>query len=188
MEFLTKADLDGSKQLPKTLYENEFIKVVDVDGISAVQEMDSVVCIPYLKESGKVLLRYEPVTSFQMINPTIEKYVTIMSETLKENESPEDALRRGLKEEFGIHLEANVKVEILTPIFTSKGSTKRYHICILPLMNYEYEQQEPITDGSVQEINSKNVALQLNEVNSIMIYDLITRYCLDLFKTHYSLF
>jgi len=188
MEFLTRADLEGNKQEPKTLYENEFMKVIEVDGWSVVEEKDSVVCIPYLKETGKILLRYEPIPPFQLINPNVEKYVTIMSETMEEGEEPMDTLRRGLKEEFGIELNANVQAEILTPIFCNKGNTRKYHICILPLMNYDYHQMEPTTDGSEQEKKAQNVALQLNEINAVVIYDLITRYCIDLFKTHYSLF
>lgn len=188
MEFLTKADLDGSKEQPKQLYSTQWLDVIEVNGWTVVDEKEAVVCIPYFKETGKVILRYEEIPTFKIKNPSIEKYVTVMSETMEQGEEPIDTLRRGLKEELGIVLNQTVKPEILTPIFCNKGTTKRYHICILPLMSYEFEQQEPTTDGSAQEKSAKNVALQLNEIDAVIIYDLITRYCIDLFKKHYSLF
>lgn len=188
MEFLTKADVDGTKEIPTTLYKSEWINVIDIHGWAAVEEAEAVVCIPYLKETGRILLRYEEIPPFKLKNPNIEKYVTIMSETMKDGEEPIDTLRRGLKEEFGIELNQSVQPEILTPIFCNKGTTKRYHICILPLMSYEFNQEEPTTDGSDAEKKAQNVALQLSEVDKVIIYDLITRYCIELFKTHYSLF
>ena len=77
--------------------------------------------------------------------------------------------------------------EIISPIFLNKGNTSRYHICILPLMNHNYEQIEPTEVEKLQMKNS-NIVLNISEIKNIIIYDLISRYTLDIFKQHYSLF
>lgn len=187
-QFLTKEDLDGTKKKPTVIFDSGYLQVLDVDGYHAVQEHDMVVCIPYFKESNTILLRYEEIPTYNMIKPEMDKFVTIMSETIKDGEQIEDCLRRGLKEEFGIVLESNYVPEILAPIFMCKGNTARYHICILPLMSYEYDQQMPEGDGTEHEKTANNVSVNINDLKNVMIYDLITRYALDIFKQEYSLF
>ena len=65
-------------------------------------------------------------------------------------ETPEEALKRGLALEFGLKLNETIKLEILAPIFLNKGNTAAYHICILPLMEHDYNDFVPT---GVQELN-----------------------------------
>lgn len=186
MQFITKAEL--SRVEPKELFNSGHIKVVDINGYHSVMEGDMVICIPYLVEQNSIMIRYEEVPTYELIQHGIEKYIVAMSETFKDGEQPIDALKRGLKEEFGIALKDSVQPEILTPLFASKGNTARYHICILPLMSTDFEQIIPEGDGTEHEMRAHNVSVNIAELNNLIIYDLITRYCIDLFKKYYSLF
>lgn len=172
---------------PKVIFDATSLQVLDINGYTAIQEQDMVVCIPYLIEKNSILLRYENIPPYELIRPEIDKYVNVMSTVINKEETPLDALKRGLLNEFGLQLKEDFKPEILSPIFNNKGNTSRYYICILPLMDYDYEQVEP-TEIQKIEMKNSNIILNISEFNNVIIYDLITRYTVDLFKKHYSLF
>lgn len=174
------------KKEAKVMFDAGHLQVIDINGYQAIQENDMVVCIPYLVEKNQILLRYENVPVFELVNPVINKYVTVMSTVIDKNESPSDALNRGLLNQFGLKLK-DFNPEIVAPIFLNKGNTSRYHICILPLMDHNFEQIEPTEVQKLQMSNS-NISINIMEINNIIIYDLISRYTLDIFKQHYSLF
>jgi len=174
-----------NKIAPTVDYDGGYIKVLNINGYNAVQEKDMVVCIPYLVESNSLLLRYEHIPAFELVKPEIEKYITVMS-TVVDNDV-EESLRKGLEQQFSIILKDTKKPEILQPIFINKGNTARYHICILPLMSYDYEMVRE-DDAKVMEMKDNNIIVNINEINNLIIYDLISRYTIDLFKKEYSLF
>lgn len=183
MNFLTNQDPKSQKAKPKVLFESEHIKVLDIWGYKAIQENDMVVCLPYLVEKNTILLKYEDISSYEYIEPLYEKWVVTMSHIINTDEEPIDALKKGLLEEFGIELKDNITPEILQPIFITKGNTARYHICILPLMEHNYEQLEATEDKGISQL----VGLSIKDINNVIIYDMITRYCLELFKKEYAL-
>lgn len=168
------------------LFAKDYLRVIDIDGSTAIQELDMVVCIPYLVESNTILLRYENIPSFELVRPEITKFINVMSQPI--DTTPEEALKKGLLDKFGIELNEKKKLEILTPIFSNKTNTSRYHICILPLMSYDYQQirieDEVVTMG----MKENNALINITELNNVIVYDLITRYCIDLFKKEFSLF
>ena len=140
------------KKEAKVTFDAGHLQVIDINGYQAIQENDMVICIPYLVEQNSILLRYENIPVFELINPAIQKYITVMSTVIEKHESPEDALNRGLLTEYGLKLR-DFNPEIISPIFLNKGNTSRYHICILPLMNHNYEQIEPT---EVEKLQMKN--------------------------------
>ena len=178
-----------SNEMNKNKYDIEYgagyLSLIDIDGYKAVMENDMVVCIPYLIESNKILLRYEDVPTFKLVTPQIDKYVTVMSTVV--DTDPYEALKKGLEKEFSIVLKDSKKPEILQPIFINKGNTARYHVCILPLMSYDYEmvRQE---DDKVMMLKDQNVIVDISDIDNLIIYDLISRYAIDMFKKDYSLF
>ena len=117
----------------------------------------------------------------------LRRSATQLLTVIEKHETPEEALKRGLALEFGLKLNETVKPEILAPIFLNKGNTASYHICILPLMEHDYTDFVP-TGAQQLDMKANNVIIQLSELKNIVIYDLITRYTVDLFKQHYSLF
>jgi hypothetical protein len=185
MNFLSNLE---NKIQPKILHDTGYLKLVDINGYHVAQEKDMLICIPYLVEKNSILLRYEEVPPYEFVNPGVDRYVVVMSESFQSGEMPEDVLKRGLREEYGIVLKDKVKPEILSPLFVSKGNTARYFICILPLMEHDYEQHRPDGDGSEFEMRAKNLIINIAELNNVIIYDMVTRYTVDLFKKYYSLF
>lgn len=183
MELLS----NQQKKSANVIQEVEHLKIIDISGYTAIQEPDMVICIPYLKEKNSILLRYENIPTYNLVKPEMDKFINTMSTIIEKHETPTEALKRGLALEYGLKLKEGVDVEILSPIFLNKGNTAMYHICILPLMEHEYEQ---FVATGVQnlEMKNNNIILQISELNNIIIYDLITRYTIDLFKKHYSLF
>lgn len=174
------------KKEAKVTFDAGHLQVIDINGYQAIQENDMVICIPYLVENNSILLRYENIPVFELVNPAIEKYLMVMSTVIDKHETPEEALNRGLLNEFGLKLR-NFSPEIIPPIFLNKGNTSRYHICILPLMQDNYEQVEP-TEAQKLQMKNSNISLNIMDIKNVIIYDLISRYALDIFKQHYSLF
>lgn len=181
MELMSKLQ----KKETKVLYDAGHFQVIDINGYVTVQEQDMVVCIPYFIEQKKIMLRYENIPSFELIQPGIEKYVNVMSTYINKEETPSDALKRGLKNEFGIELK-NIKEEIYNPIFINKGNTAKYHICILPLMEHNYELVQTVEAKKLDMLNS-NILININELPNLLIYDIITKYVLDIFKNNNAL-
>lgn len=183
MELLSNIE----KKETNVIFDAGHLQILDIAGYSAIQEQDMVICIPYLIEKNQILLRYENIPSYNLKKPEIDNFITVMSTVIEKEETPDTALRRGLLKEFGLKLTNEYKSEILTPIFLNKGNTASYHICILPLMSYDYEEHIP---SEVEQLDMKanNVIIHINELKNVIIYDLISRYTIDLFKQHYSLF
>lgn len=175
------------KKEPEMVYDAGNLQVLDINGYTAIKEPDMVICIPYLVEKNTIILRYENIPPYNLIKPTIEKFVTSMSTVIEKHETPEEAMKRGLANDFGLKIKETCNIEILAPIFLNKGNTASYHICILPLMSHDYEE---FTPTGIQELNMKdnNIMLHIKEMNNVIIYDLITRYSINLFKQYYSLF
>ena len=183
MNFLTNQEQQSTKTKPKVLFESEYIKVLDIWGYKAIQENDMVICLPYIVEKNTILLKYEDIPPYEFIESLYEKWVVTMSTVINSNEEPIDALKRGLLNEFGIELKDNINPEILQPLFITKSNTARYHICILPLMEHNYEQLEATEDKGISQL----VGLPIKDINNVLVYDMITRYCLELFKKEYAL-
>ncbi len=157
----------------------EGIEVIDLWNNQVIKPGDKIVYLPYFKEKGQILLKYKDIPEFQLKYPQIDKWLTIAKIDIAEN--PTESLKKGLLNDFGIELTDTFQPEILTPIFLSDDTCAEYHICIVSLMEDEYTIGQP---GS----NVPTVALSYVDLDNYLIYDLITRYCLDLFRKSYSLF
>lgn len=185
MNFLTNQDKTTDKKpKPKTLFESEYLKVVDIWGYKAIQENDMIICLPYLVEKNIILLKYEEIKSYEFIEQMYDKWIVTMSKIINTDEEPVNALKTGLMEEFGIELKDNITPEIQQPLFITKGNTARFYICILPLMEHNYEQLQPSSENKEM---SKIISLSLKDINNILIYDMVTKCSIDLFKKEYAL-
>jgi hypothetical protein len=182
------SDIKNKRDNAKEIYDSGYLKVMEFDNYHFVKEKNMLICIPYFVEDNTILLRYENIPTYNYIYPEIEKYVTVMSESFEENETPIEVLKRGLKEEFGLLLKKKEEdIDILTPIFNNKGNCSQYYICILPLMSFEYEQIEVKGDGSKHEETAQNIILGISDLKNVIVHDLISKYTLDIFKNSYSL-
>lgn len=172
------------KEDNKPLFENEYLKVLDVEGWTIVDEKDMVVTIPYLVEYNQIVLRLEDVPTFKFKFPEMSHFVTCVSGTIEKGESPKETLFRELKEETGIVVNDDYEVDFSMPLFSSKGNTAQYNICILPLYEKDYYEVIPEGDGSDSEKKSKNVKLDIKFINNVTTNDLITTHLLTLIKKY----
>lgn len=157
----------------------EGIEVIDLWNNQVIKPGDKIVYLPYFKEKGQILLKYRDIPEFQLKYPQIDKWLTIGKCGIVN--TPLESLKSGLMTDFGICLTDNYQPEILTPIFLSDDTCAEYHICVVSLMEDEYTIEQPSS-------NVPTVALSYTDLDSYVVYDLVTRYCLDLFRKTYSLF
>jgi len=159
---------------------SESLEIVDLWGSQVIKPEDKVAYIPYLKEQGKILLKYKDIPAFQLKYPLIDKWLTVgQIGSVKTN--IKESLAEGLVKDFGLTLVESYEPEICNPIFLSTDSCGEYYICILPLMEDEFVISQP-QDGIPV------AALSYGDLNSYMTYDMVTKYAMDLFRAKYSLF
>lgn len=157
----------------------ENVEVLDVWNHQVIKPGDKLVFLPYFKEKGQILLKYKDIPEFQLKYPSIDKWLTVAKKDIQN--STIETLKSGLKECFGITLDDKYEPEILTPIFLSDDTCAEYYICIVPLMEDEYTLEN--AEDTIQ-----IVSLTYTDLNNYIVYDLITRHCLNVFRQTYSLF
>lgn len=158
----------------------EGVEVVNLWGKQVIKPGDKIVYMPYFKERGQILMKWKDIPAFQLKYEMIDKWISIGKHDIVD-ENPRESLKAGLMADFGIDLVDSYEPEILSPIFLSDDSCQEYYICIVSLMEDEYSISQ--TENPVP-----TVALSYSELDNYIVYDLITRYCLDLFRKAYSLF
>jgi 8-oxo-dGTP pyrophosphatase MutT (NUDIX family) len=157
----------------KILFENDVLKVREIDGWSVVEESDCVVCIPYFIEENKFIIRQESVPTYKWVDSK-NYHLTVLSGTIEEGETPEETLRRELVEEAGIKLIDSYKIKLEEPLFISKGHVNKFHYCILPLAKGEYTEVFATTDGTKQEMKSKSIKVSGTNIKNLKASDVIT--------------
>jgi hypothetical protein len=158
---------------------DEGVEIINLWGKQVVKPGDKIVYIPYFKEKGQILMKWKDIPQFQLKYPMIDKWISIGKNEASENIL--DSLKSGLMNDFGISLIDSFEPEILSPIFLSEDSCQEYYICILPLMEDDYNIQT--TESEIP-----TIALSYADLDNYIIYDLITRHCLNVFRQTYSLF
>ena len=181
---MTKEQQEEVEKNYTPVWEEGSQRVVNYEGWNIFVEPDKVCCLPFLQEYNSILLRVEPVPSYKLRNPEQSDFLTCMSETMKDNESPEQTLRRGLIEEFGIKLDNSYKVEFDGELYQFKGGDTKVHICLIPLMEHDYLDVPILTDGSKEEKNSKIVKVDLKYLNSLKPSDLTTAFLINKLKLY----
>lgn len=170
----------------KILFENDVLKIREIDGWTAVEESDGVVCIPYFIEENKFIIRQENVPTYKWVNGK-DYHLTVLSGTIEEGEKPEETLRRELVEEAGIQLNESYKIELEEPLFVSKGNTNRFYYCILPLAKGEYTEVSATTDGTKQEMQSKSIKVSGSNVKNLKSSDIVTELMLMKLKEYMNI-
>lgn len=161
----------------KTLYKNDWMKVVKFDDWTIVEGTDSVICVPILVDTNQVVLRREYIPPYKK-RTNNEYFLHVISGTIEEEESHEECLRRELVEEAGIVLRDSVSVAFEKPLFMSKSGTSQYHICILELYKDDYYEIKAKGDGSKSEKLSNSVKVYNYNLEELESSDTITELCL----------
>lgn len=165
------------------LYKDDYLKVFKYEDWSVLEEMDTIICIPYLIETNQIILRYEYIPPFKYVDGQ-EYHVTVIAGGVERGETVEKALFRELEEEAGIVLRDDYKVEFMNPLFKSKGCVDKYHPCIITLSERDYHEILPKGDGSKAEDISKSVKVDVKFLKSLNVSDTITAYMLEKIKEH----
>jgi len=158
----------------KVTYETNFWKSISYNSWEFIDENDSVCIIPIFVKENKIFLRMEVIPPFEYKDGQ-EFHLTCISGTIEEGEKPENCVIRELREEAGLLLRDSVKIEIFDTFYKSKGHTSRFHLCILPLSLYDYDEVIASGDGSETEALSKTVSVDIKNIDRLSPSDVITR-------------
>lgn len=170
------------------LFNGNYLDVIKYKDTEILKVKDKIAVIPYFRDEATFLMRSEYTPSYQYKNRdksnlrNITNYLTVITGTIEDGESPEQTIRRELYEEAGIVLNNLFQFDIEGPFFVQKYSTGQMYVCLLELPVNTYRQIKPPTDGSKHEKLSKCVRISVADVNQIVNNDLITKYLITLLK------
>jgi len=156
------------------LFENDWLKIKDIDSYVYLEESDNVCIIPFFIEQNRFFLRQEIVPSYK-VKDNANFHLTCISGTIEKDENIEDCIKRELIEEAGISLKENYKVIVLDSLFKSKTCSSKFIYAILPISEYEYTTVPIKGDGSILEKKSKTIAVDVKNINRLQISDTITK-------------
>ena len=165
-------------------YKGDYIKVVEKDGWEYVSDADCIIAIPHLLDFDEIMIRKEWITPFQDRHPNQEFFLTMISGTIEDGETPVNTLIRELQEEAGILLNTTyMNYERWGELFFSKGNNSKCHIFYLPLKINDFQKVKASGDGSKTEDISKTTRVNTKYIESLKPSDLITAFCLEKLKT-----
>jgi 8-oxo-dGTP pyrophosphatase MutT (NUDIX family) len=168
----------------KTLFKDDHLTVTNFENISIITDRDVVVCIPYLIQQNKIIVRQEYVPAYKYADGQ-DMHICLVGGGIEKDETPEEALLRELQEEAGIVIRPNFKVEIEKPLFMFKGSSNKYFMSILTLTENDYH--EVAVDKSQEHRLDVAAKVDVKYINSLNVSDVITELMLDRFKKYANL-
>lgn len=126
--------------------------------------------LPYFKEDGFILLKYENFSALNNKEKTPYQLSCIRGD-YNDKETESQNLRRILFEKTGIVLNNMFSVDIDNPFFKDVDNQDKYYVCLLELNYNDYKQ------SSVKQTSeNKIVRISLGEIDDIRFYDLLTNY------------
>lgn len=162
---------------------DEWLKIISIDDKNFIKECDTVACLVYFEDENKILLRREPLKSwnYRRKDESIY-YLSVVTGSIEENETVENCIRRELYEETGIVLNEFYDIDIEGPFFKSKNNTSYYYTSLIILKQNEYKIFKSIGDKSEFEKLSSNVFIDVKYIDDLQIHDLITQYLITKLK------
>lgn len=170
----------------EVLFKGEGFKVVQFEEWPIIDKKDFVICIPYLMEENKFIIREEYIPSYKYKEGQ-QMHLACVGGRIEKGETPEEALIRELQEEAGIVLRDGVRIEFDKPLFVGKESTQKFYPCILPLMQKDFDEISIYGDGSLLEKMSNTAKVEKRFVNSMLPSDVITEFMLLKLKSFLNL-
>jgi len=175
---ITKKDKD-------IIFKDGFLSIVKKKDYLFVSEKDIAICVPFLIEQNKIIVRQEVIPAYEYADGAHE-HLALVGGQIEQGESPEMAMLRELEEEAGIVLRDNYRLIPLKPLFISKGNSSMYYPFLINLAESDY-QETKITPKSKLERMSSTIKLDLKYINALNTSDLITDYLITKFKIENNL-
>lgn len=172
-KFTKRGKVVKSPKKNEILFEDDYMKVIKKDDWSFIEESDSVCVLPILVEENKILLRMEVIPPFKDKDGK-DFHLTCISGTIEDGEDPKKCLVREMEEEAGMILKNSVDIEFFQVLFKSKTGSSRFHLCVLPLSLYQYDEVVAKGDGSIHEKLSKTVDVDVKSINRLIPSDTVT--------------
>jgi len=170
------------------LYKGKHLDMINYKDTEILTIKDKVAILPYFSDEATFLMRLEYITAYQYKNRNISNlrkvtnYLTVITGTMEEGETPEKTIRRELYEEGGIVLNNMYPFEVEGPFFLQKYSTGQIWTCLMELPVNSYRQIKPPTDGSQKEKLSKCIRVSVGDINQIVNNDLVSKYLISKLK------
>lgn len=172
----------------EVLYKGKHLDMINYKDTEILQIKDKIAILPYFSDEATFLMRLEYIPAYQYRNRDkselrkITNYLTVITGTMEEGETPEKTIRRELYEEGGIVLNNLYGFEIEGPFFVQKYSTGQVWTCLLDLPVNSYRQIKPPTDGSDKEKLSKCIRVSVGDIAQIVNNDLVSKYLITKLK------
>jgi len=189
MDKFSKLKPNSDKPTSKkenVLFQNKYVKLIEFDDWSIITGKDCVICIPYLIEQNKFIIRQEYIPTYKYAEGQ-DFHLACVGGEIEESETPEESLIRELQEEAGIVLRENFRIELEKPLFFNKGCSVKCYYCIITLNENDYHEIVPPTDGSKVEKMSQTAKIDVKYINSLNTSDITTEFMLDKLRKHLNL-
>lgn len=170
------------------LFNGKYLDIIKYKDTEILKTNDKVVILPYFRDEGTFLMRleYTPAYQYKNLNNSqlrkITNYLTVITGTIEDGETPEQTIRRELHEEAGIILNNLYPFETEGPYFSDKYNSGQLWLCLLELPVNSYRQMKPPTDGSKNEQLSKSIRVSIADIDQIVKNDLITKHLIMMLK------
>lgn len=159
------------------IFKNDEMSIIKFDDKDIITSSDQVVILPYFKDEGFFLLKYEKLPAFKFKYKDKSEYndqdyyLTSIKSDLIEKQTITQNIRSILYEKTGIVLNNLFQIEVDKILFKQENNVGQYHICILPINYNDYKQSSlKITE------ENRIVKISIGDIDDIKLYDLITDY------------
>jgi len=180
------------KEENNLMFKGNKTNILNYQDNEIILEKDTIAILPYFKDEGFILMKHEYNLAYQYKLKNFNNYknetnfLTCITGSVEENESIIQAMRRELYEETGIVLSEFFPLTIDKKFFKTKNNISTYYPFLLEISNQEYKSTTVVGKDKQDKDLSKTIKIDINNINDIQTFDLITEYLLLRLKTEYN--